>query len=72
MSWKCSNPLNYQSYERDMLIGDQCWFAENLRSVNDANGDSEFIQNSPTPNGHLQNPAHSPFTEKKQPLSRSI
>ena len=23
-----------------MLIGDQCWFAENLRSVNYANGDS--------------------------------
>ena len=41
VSWKCGDPLNYQGYEYATVpIGEQCWFAENLRSVNYANGDS--------------------------------
>ena len=36
----CGIPVNYQGYDyATVLIGDQCWFAENLRSENYANGD---------------------------------
>ena len=34
-------PVAYQGYEyATVLIGDQCWFAENLRSTQYTNGDS--------------------------------
>ena len=40
--WQCGDPLEYQyqghSYQT-VQIGDQCWFAENLRSANYRNGD---------------------------------
>lgn len=39
--WTCGDPLAYQDYDyATVLIGDQCWFAENLRSATYANGDS--------------------------------
>ena len=38
--FSCGDPLNYQGYDYEtVLIGDQCWFAENLRSTNYRNGD---------------------------------
>jgi uncharacterized protein (TIGR02145 family) len=38
---QCDNPVSYQGYDyATVLIGDQCWFAENLRSENYANGDA--------------------------------
>ena len=37
----CSTPVSYQGYDyATVLIGDQCWFAENLRSENYENGDA--------------------------------
>lgn len=39
--WTCGDPLEYQGYGYETVqIGDQCWFAENLRSENYKNGDS--------------------------------
>ena len=38
--WQCGDPLEYQGYDYETVqIGDQCWFAENLRAENYRNGD---------------------------------
>ena len=38
---QCGDPIGYQGYNYNtVLIGDQCWFAENLRSLNYRNGDA--------------------------------
>ena len=38
--WECGDLLEYQGYEYETVqIGEQCWFAENLRSNNYRNGD---------------------------------
>ena len=38
--WSCGDPLEYQGYDYETVqIGEQCWFAENLRSENYRNGD---------------------------------
>ena len=37
----CGDPVSYQGYDyATVLIGEQCWFAENLRSQNYSNGDA--------------------------------
>ena len=37
---QCGDPVSYQGYDyATVLIGEQCWFAENLRSENYENGD---------------------------------
>ena len=37
----CGDPVSYQGYDyATVQIGDQCWFAENLRNENYRNGDS--------------------------------
>ena len=41
LQWSCGCPLTYQGYDyATVLIGEQCWFAENLRSENYENGDA--------------------------------
>ena len=38
--WQCGDPLEYQGYDyATVQIGEQCWFAENLRSESYRNGD---------------------------------
>ena len=38
---ECGDPVSYQGYDyATVLIGEQCWFAENLRSENYENGDA--------------------------------
>ena len=38
--WFCGDPLEYQGYDYETVqIGEQCWFAENLRAENYRNGD---------------------------------
>ena len=38
---ECGDPVSYQGYDyATVLIGEQCWFAENLRSENYQNGDA--------------------------------
>ena len=40
-AFNCGDPVSYQGYDyATVLIGDQCWFAENLRSENYDNGDA--------------------------------
>ena len=40
VNWTCGAPWMHQGYEYETVqIGDQCWFAENLRSEQYANGD---------------------------------
>ena len=40
-SWQYGDPLGYQGYDYETVqIGEQCWFAENLRAENYRNGDS--------------------------------
>ena len=40
-TWACGDPMNYHGYDyATVLIGDQCWFAENLRTDQYANGDA--------------------------------
>ena len=40
LNWTCGCPLTYQGYDYATIqIGEQCWFAENLRSVQYRNGD---------------------------------
>ena len=39
-TWQCGDPLEYQGYDYETVqIGEQCWFAENLRAENYLNGD---------------------------------
>ena len=38
--WQCGDALTYQGYDyATVLIGEQCWFGENLRATMYANGD---------------------------------
>ena len=38
--WQCDEPLGYQGYDyATVSIGEQCWFAENLRTEQYSNGD---------------------------------
>ena len=38
--WSCGDPLEYQGYDYETVqIGEQCWFAENLRVDSFRNGD---------------------------------
>ena len=39
--WSCGDHLEYQGYDYETVqIGEQCWFAENLRAENYSNGDA--------------------------------
>ena len=39
-AWQCGDPLEYQGYDYETVqIGEQCWFAENLRAENYENDD---------------------------------
>ena len=40
-AWQCGDPLEYQGYDYETVqIGEQCWFAENLRAESYENGDA--------------------------------
>ena len=39
LTWECGDPMNYQGYDYEtVLIGEQCWFAENLRCTEGLDG----------------------------------
>lgn len=39
--WTCGDPVSYEGYDyATLLMGEHCWFAENLRSENYRNGDA--------------------------------
>ena len=41
LQFSCGDPVSYQGYDyATVLIGEQCWFAENLRAENYRNGDA--------------------------------
>ena len=40
-AFSCGDHVSYQGYDyATVMIGEQCWFAENLRSENYENGDA--------------------------------
>ena len=40
-AWQCGDPFEYQGYDYETVqIGEQCWFAENLRAEEFSNGES--------------------------------
>ena len=40
-AWQCGDAIEYQGYDYETVqIGQQCWFAENLRNENYQNGDA--------------------------------
>lgn len=44
LEWECGSPFAFEGYSYStVIIGQQCWFAENLRSVNYADG-SEILE----------------------------
>ena len=44
-AWQCGDPLEYQGYDYETVqIGEQCWFAENLRAENYRNGEAVSSQ----------------------------
>lgn len=43
----CGDPISYQGYDyATVLIGEQCWFAENLRTALYNNGDSLLLEST--------------------------
>ena len=68
LTWSCGDQLEYQGYDYETVqIGEQCWFAENLRAENYRNGDAiqlvvddidwdnidgDAVRSSPAPNAH--------------------
>ena len=43
VEFTCGDPMNYHGYDyATVQIGDQCWFAENLKTRNYSNGDEIF------------------------------
>ncbi|MDA1383278.1 MAG: fibrobacter succinogenes major paralogous domain-containing protein [Bacteroidetes bacterium] len=58
-SWTCGDLVNYNDYSyQTVLIGEQCWFAENLRT--------EFYQNGDSIPGNLDDNAWSATSEGVQ------
>ena len=48
-TWQCGDSLEYYNYWYEtVLIGNQCWFAENLRTEQYQNGDSLLSQPAPS------------------------
>lgn len=49
LQWSCGCPLSYQGYDYEtVLIGEQCWFAENLRTAHYTTGEvlAQFVPDS--------------------------
>ena len=54
--WQCGDPLEYQGYDYETVqIGEQCWFAENLRGGELQEWSLEFINSMKTSSIHLKN-----------------
>ena len=46
--WSCGDPLEYQGYDYETVqIGEQCWFAENLRAEGYRDGEELIKVNAP-------------------------
>ena len=65
-SHNCGDPIFYQGYDyTTVLIGEQCWFAENLRSENYANGEAIPSQLSDNDWGNITVGATAVFGENE-------
>ena len=69
-AFTCGNPVSYQGYDYETVqIGDQCWFAENLRAEFYQNGDaipsalSDSLWSEVGTNGAFTWPSHDNATE---------
>ena len=48
-SWQCGDPYQYEGYDYETIqIGQQCWFAENLRTSKYSNGDNVAMAINPS------------------------
>jgi uncharacterized protein (TIGR02145 family) len=71
--WSCGDPLEYQGYDYETVqIGDQCWFAENLRGQVLSNGDSLIENPSDSIWTTLNAPAWSYFGSNPETLENGL
>lgn len=63
-AWACGAPVQYQGYDyATVQIGEQCWFAENLRATTFTNGDSIATGLSDSQWGNATDPARTVYGE---------
>ena len=61
--WSCGDPLEYQGYDYETVqIGDQCWFAENLRAERYSNNDELMDGQNPVTWTETEEGAYSVFS----------
>ena len=61
--WSCGDPLDYQGYDYEtVLIGDQCWFAENLRAERYSNNEELMDGQNPVTWTEIEEGAYSVFS----------
>ena len=71
--WACGDPLEYQGYDYETVqIGEQCWFAENLRSQVFSNGDNLIENPSDSIWAALNAPAWSFFGGNPETLENGL
>ena len=62
-AWSCGDPLEYQGYDYETVqIGDQCWFAENLRAERYSNNDELMDGQNPVTWNETEEGAYSVFS----------
>ena len=67
--FSCGNPVSYQGYDyATVLIGEQCWFAENLRSEKLRRMGTPSLHRTQAPHGWQSDHdwRHRPSTARKQ------
>ena len=63
VDWSCGDPLEYQGYDYEtVLIGDQCWFAENLRAERYSNNEELIDGQNPVTWTETEQGAYSVFS----------
>ena len=71
--WSCGDPLEYQGYDYETVqIGEQCWFAENLRSQVMSNGDLLIENPSDSAWAALNVPAWSFFGDNPESMVNGL
>ena len=62
-AWACGDPLEYQGYDYETVqIGDQCWFAENLRAERYSNNEELIDGQNPVTWTEIEEGAYSVFS----------
>ena len=62
-AWACGDPLEYQGYDYETVqIGEQCWFAENLRAERYSNNEELIDGQNPVTWTEIEEGAYSVFS----------